>query len=512
MSDVVHVPDAIGPRPRTREALHAWIAEHLGVRVARSALIAGHGAPFDYLAHAFFADHNPGALGSEPWPLDVVVWANRGGGKTFLGAVATLLDLVFKPGIEVRILAGSLDQSRRMYAHLLNLLAMGGPNALSELVDGRITQQRLRLINGSTLELLAQSHTSVRGTRVQKLRCDEVDLFDPGILEAAQLVTRSKVCGDLRVQGSIECLSTLHVPFGTMHRLVEECRAGRRRLLRWGVVDALEHCPPERVCREDERACPLLPECAGRAKARAPIESGHIAIDDAITLKGRVSSAVWETEMLCLRTRRTDAVLPEFDATKHLFHDDDSVRRDSLLWIAGMDFGIRSPTVVLWAGITPDGCIHIVDERSVADLPLREHLGVMLRGLARTGMDAWPRPSWVAIDPAGCSRDQQSGCSNADLMRAAGFTLRTRVHEVRLGLNGVRARLAPAHGPPTLRIHERCAVLIESLLRYRYDHTRPESLTPVKGEGFDHAIDALRYLIMNHDHPDKTHLSTYAAM
>src|SRR5687768_7911314 len=66
-----------------------------------------HNTPFDYLRHAFF----------EP-ASDVVVWAPRGGGKTRLGALATLLDLLLKPNCQVRILGGSLHQSLLMWNHL----------------------------------------------------------------------------------------------------------------------------------------------------------------------------------------------------------------------------------------------------------------------------------------------------------------------------------------------------------------------------------------------------------
>jgi len=130
-----------------------------------------------------------------------VVWANRGGGKTFLAAIATLLDLVFKDGIEIRALGGSLEQAKRMHAHLRGFLERDPFRAM---LDGRITERRIRLGNGSTLELLAQSQTSVRGTRVQKLRCDEAELFDPDVWEAAQLVTRSKRCAGIRVRGSVD--------------------------------------------------------------------------------------------------------------------------------------------------------------------------------------------------------------------------------------------------------------------------------------------------------------------
>ncbi|MEM6856129.1 MAG: hypothetical protein AAF593_17120, partial [Planctomycetota bacterium] len=77
-------------RPTTPEALHRFIRAGFGLDIGRTAVSRGSTPPFDYLCHAFF--HGG----------DCVVWANRGGGKTMLGAVATLLDLVFKPGIQVR--------------------------------------------------------------------------------------------------------------------------------------------------------------------------------------------------------------------------------------------------------------------------------------------------------------------------------------------------------------------------------------------------------------------------
>jgi hypothetical protein len=61
----------------------------------------------------------------------------------------------------------------------------------------------------------------VRGTRVQKLRCDEVELFDPEVWEAAQLATMEQDgAATVWVPGTIECLSTMHVPYGLMYRMV----------------------------------------------------------------------------------------------------------------------------------------------------------------------------------------------------------------------------------------------------------------------------------------------------
>jgi phage terminase large subunit len=74
----------------------------------------------------------------------------------------------------------------------------------------------------------------------------------------------------------------------------------------------------------------------------------------------------------------------------------------------------------------------------------------------------------------------------------------------------VRARLAPADGNgPRLFVHRRCEKLIESLERYHYPEDDPESDSPVKRDGFDHAVDALRYMIQNLDKPHKTGVRGY---
>src|SRR3954453_6170510 len=57
------------------------------------------------------------------------------------------------------------------------------------------TARRLSLKNGSSAAVLTQSQRAVRGLRVQKLRCDEVEMFNADIWEAAQLGRKSKKNG-----------------------------------------------------------------------------------------------------------------------------------------------------------------------------------------------------------------------------------------------------------------------------------------------------------------------------
>ncbi len=565
-------PDDLPPMPRSRDALRHWLRAVLGISVPTRSLIDGHSTPLDYLAFSFLEDemvsgrverdahaapadhpphiiapgvdrgstlsvnaaHDTADLYADTPTRDCVVWANRGGGKTFLGAVATLLDLLYKPGIEIRILGGSLEQSRRMHAHLRRLVGERAHAAIASQV-AKLTESRLALRNGSEVELLAQSHTSVRGTRVQKLRCDEVDLFKPEVWEAAQLTTRSATLGGIHVRGSVECLSTMHLPHGVMHTIVKEAREGSRRLFRWGVVDVLSHCGNEHTCLgapsaehpEGEPRCALWDECRGRAKRRTEAQAGHVSVADALAMKRRVPEPVWKAEMLCIRTRRSDSVLPEFDRARHIVTDasgpgfartatiarergvlDASLHRTPLRWVVGMDFGIRGDTAILWGAVDEHGTLWIIDERIVPDEPLVEHITHLGTGLAREGApcvtpeQGWPAPEFIAIDPAGLARDQQTGLTNADLLRRAGLAVRAKRMKVHPGLIMVRARLAPAsNDPPRLFIHERCTRLIESLERYRYPSGDRETIEPVKGEGWDHAIDALRYLIQNLDKP-----------
>lgn len=488
---------ARGVAPKSRAQLTAWLRLMLGVEVPGEALLEGNDSPLDYLCWSFF-EHVRAA-----GPRDAVVWSSRGGGKTFYAAVATVLDLVFKPGVQVKILAGSREQAERMHEHLRRFFARP---SLSPLIDGRLGERRGRLLNGSGVEVLAQSHTSVRGTRPHKLRCDEVELFDEDVWQAAQLVTRSgrfrTPDGTLHVAGSVEALSTCHLPGGLMSRLISQPES--RRLFRWTAIDMLERCPPSRICE----SCELRDECGGRAKraeqpqGRRQPPAGHFYIDDAIVMKSRSDQTTWESEMLCLRPSRRSAVFPEFDPAVHVTDFDIAAMAapggtpGAIRWIAGMDFGYRSPAVILWGCADSSGVVRIVAERVASDVLLEAHIAALTSG---GGADhaALPVPAWIGVDPAGGQRSEQTGLSPITALRRAGLVVKHRRVPLEDGLRAIRRRLAPMSGPPTLFIHRGCVRLIESLLNYRYPDG-VHAVRPVK-DGNDHAADALRYLIVNLD-------------
>jgi hypothetical protein len=295
-------------------------------------------------------------------------------------------------------------------------------------------------------------------------------------------------------------------------------------------VDTLGLCGPEHACDQ----CDLFTECAGRAKRR-PIGAavGHVSVDDALKMKSRVGASAWEAEMLCLRPRRDSSVLPEFDPAIHIGDWEtprqppapflDPLRTEPIggspaiavpagphghaLWIAGMDFGYRAPTVVLLAWLDSEGVLHIESERVQSEQTLGTHIAAIAAGLP-AGAVPCPRPDWIGIDPAGNQREIQSGISAATALKQAGLAVRSRWSEIPEGLALIRSRLRPALGGPRLFIHRRCQTLIECMQRYHYDPGEPESMVPVK-DGFDHAIDALRYMVVNLDRPAKVRVRRY---
>jgi len=355
-----------------------------------------------------------------------------------------------------------------------------------------VLQRRMELVNGSVVELLAQSQTSVRGQRVQKLRCDEVELFEADVWDAAQFVTRSAWCGDVFVPGSIEAFSTMHRPYGLMHRLIERSgEPGGGRLVQWCAMDVLERCSLRRECE----VCPLWPDCEGRAKGDRGVREagayrGFLPIDDVIGQMGRVSRALFESEMLCRRPSTADAVYPSFDPERHVA----AVEADpALVWVGGMDFGLRHPFVMLWAQLRPDergARVEVIDAYVQEERVIGEHVAELTRR-------GWPRPAWVGVDPAGRQRSSETGASTIDLLRRAGYRIRAAQVGLEQGIEVVRRRLSPADGgEPRLVIHPRCERLIEAMACYHFDPDQPRSAIPVK-DGHDHAADALRYMLVN---------------
>ena len=458
--------------PKTKRDLKKMAKVLLGIDFPDKKICPHHDSPLDYLAASFLKQE------------DLLVWANRCGGKTMLAAAATIFDAIFRGPIKIRVLGGSFDQSARLGEYIREFVANR-----PKIVKGKIKRDTVKLISGSEIKMLAQSQRAVRGQHAQKIRCDEVDLFDHEVWQAVQFSTRSEE----KTRGSIEVLSTLHRAGGLMDDLVKKAKENRDnpdsgiagyKLVNWCLWEVIERCPKRRKCSE----CLLWEDCNGVAKKAR----GFFKIDDAITIKARSSKAAWEAEMLCKGPQRQHLVFNEFEPHLHVKNVEYCPEFPTF---RAIDFGYASPLSCLWVQITPAGTVHVIDEYIRARLPIATHAQAIKAkdpGLV----------SATYVDPAGRQKESTSGAACTEILASAGIVCTSRPSFIADGLELLRSALKPASGPPKLYIHPRCRVLIDSFNTYHYPSPDApgDPDKPVK-DGPDHAIDALRYFFINKMRP-----------
>jgi hypothetical protein len=465
--------------PRTREELKQFVHDNLDIRVPDQPICPGHRSPMDYLWHTWRTDdpvHRPAGQISG----DCIVWANRGGGKTQLAAIATLLDGLFKDGCRIRIVAGSLDQAGRMYEYLAQFIA----DHFESQIEGRLGREKCRFQNGAEVRVLSQSQRAVRGQHVQKLRCDEVELFQEEIFNAAKFCARSEGS----ILGSMECLSTMHQPWGLMQKIISQAGTALIPIYKWCLWEVIEKCPPDRHCSR----CPLSGDCQQKAR-RA---DGFMRIDDCIAILRRSSRVGFETEMLCLRPNMEHAVFRDFDPAVHVH----SVEFDEDLPLyRTIDFGYVNPFVCLWIQVDHDGVVRVIDEHVQAGQIISGH-GDLIKQRTPGGEQ---RVAATYCDPAGSQRHGESGKSPTDLLKEAGIRTYWMKSDIQVGLELIRRALRAGDGSRRLVVSSRCVKLIEAMQCYRYPQgvQGDRAEVPVKDGVYDHPIDALRYFFANYYRP-----------
>lgn len=466
-------------RPATRRDLKNYIKVFLGIDVPDKQICPEHNSPLDYLWHNFNSDFaQPRAANA-----DCVVWANRGGGKTDLAAIATLLDCVFKPNCQVRILAGSEDQAGRMYQYLTGFLR----NGYERFLAGPVRKAGCHFQNGSAVDVLTQSQASVRGQHIQKLRCDEVELFDADVFNAAKFTTQSLVRrsdsegGTDSIIAGMESISTMHKPYGLMQKIVSSAQQLNAPVFKWCVWETIEKCTG-RSCSQ----CPLWGDCAGKAKHAA----GYLKIDDCITQMRRSSRASWEAEMLCIKPNLENVVFDQFDLGLHVRHVDFD---PNLPLYRSLDFGFANPFVCLWIQIDNEGVVRVIDEyvrsRATIDVHAAE-----LKSRTPVGES---RVISTFCDPAGAGANDVTGTSAVRELRSLGINVRYRRSGITEGIELIRRAIRAGDGKSRLVVSPKCARLIEALTCYHYPDTPADNELPLKDGVYDHPIDALRYFFVN---------------
>jgi hypothetical protein len=451
--------------------LKNYVKVFLGIDVPDKRLCPEHQSPMDYLWHAFYESKRQPRIANH----DSIVWANRAGGKTKLAAVATLLDCLFKPYCQVRILGGSGEQAGRMYEYLTGFLHHG----YQQFLAGPVRKTKCCFINGSAVEVLTQSSTSVRGQHVQKLRCDELELFDEDVFAAAKFTTQSTA----EIIAGMELISTMHRPYGLMHEVVTSAPNFGTPVFKWCVWETIEKCVG-RNCSQ----CPLSEDCRGRARKA----NGYLKIDDCITQMRRASRAGWEAEILCTRPSRENVVFDEFNPALHV----GAVDYDpNLPLYRALDFGFVNPFVCLWIQVDKDGIVRVIDEYVRSRATIDVH-AVEIKN--RTPV-AEEQVAATFCDPAGKSINDVTGTSAIRELRSFGIAVRFKRSGILEGIELIRRAIRAGDGKSSLIVSPRCPRLIEAMECYHYpESTNIPGELPQKDGLYDHPIDALRYFFVSH--------------
>lgn len=181
-----------------------------------------HSSPWQAFCNAYFAE--------TPW----AVWkAARGlGGKSYLLAVLGWMEAVTLQS-SVNILGGSGEQSERVHEYLRQFWML--PNVPIAALASDPSRRETRLAWGNSVKAQLASARSVRGSHFPRLRVDEADEVEWGILESA----RGQPMDKDGVGSHIVFSSTHQYADGTMTRLMREAREQDMPIYSWCFRETL---------------------------------------------------------------------------------------------------------------------------------------------------------------------------------------------------------------------------------------------------------------------------------
>jgi hypothetical protein len=169
-------------------------------------------------------------------------------------------------------------------------------------------------------------------------------------------------------------------------------------------------------------------------------------------------------------------VFKEFDRDRHLFTD---VIYGFSEKLAGVDFGFTNPTAVLDMKVK-DGAFYVVHE------------------LYRTGMTDEETADYVSANRYNKVYPDPAQPQSIEVMKRKGVNIRDVVKgadSIQAGIDQIRELFKQNK----LFIHSSCVNLISELETYSYADKSPyRNATEKPIDEFNHAIDAMRYVVMTH--------------
>ena len=419
-------------------------------------------------------------------PSVALVLGSRGSGKSFLSALDTHLTSRWDPNHGTRILGGSKQQSAQIY-DALQAIAYDheGDVSTDAAAIAKLQKDRALYANGSKVEILSASRTSVRGPHIPSLKLDEVDEMDTDIRESAMGMCMGRLKGRKgkgksetvrdSMTASVIMTSTCHRVDGPMAQLVKRANNGEFPLYTMCVFEVLERCPDERSGENYEKclACPIKRYCHDVPDGMSPKakrSNGHYPIESLIQKFRTTSKSVFEADYLCQLSSSEAAWFPTFNPEVHVSEEAEYAQGPHVH--LAIDSGVFTGAVyfqIVSVDVGNEG--EKVDQVRVFADYLTQGLGAEANGRAIKKMAQLRCNGFMdhlTTDPAGNSRTAIGPTVMAEYLRAGLVPKPWPMCKVSDSLALLESFINPADTrEPQLLVHPRCEGLIDALRSYR---------------------------------------------
>lgn len=214
--------------------------------------------------------------------------------------------------------------------------------------------------------------------------------------------------------------------------------------------------------------------------ANLPKEYLHTLESLPAVMRDRMLHGIWRDN--------SGAVYEEFEESIHVVEPFEIP--EAWTRVRGIDFGFTNPFVCLWGAVDPDGRLFLYREWYRANVRTIEHAETIRR------MSGEERYAVTVADHDASERAELEHC---------GIRTVAARKDVRIGIQAVKTRLVCAgDGKPRLFFFKDLKQILSEIYEYRW--STASGTSNLKEEPLklnDHAMDALRYLVMELDQGSK---------
>jgi hypothetical protein len=457
-------------RPKTTQELKDWIRDYTGIKIPDEAVCPDHQSAWECFEAIYWKR-----------PSVALILGSRGSGKSFLSALDTHLTSRWDADHGTRILGGSKAQSVQIYQALRRIaLRHEGEKGDDSDSIAKLTKDAAKYANGSEVEILAASPTSVRGPHVPSLKLDEVDEMDTDIRESAMGMCLGRKADPSKnrekVDASVVMTSTCHRVHGPMSKLIQQAEKNDFPLYTMCVFEVLERCPEERSgpgpgpIYEKCPECPISRYCLDvpeGVQPKAKRSDGHYPIDSLIQKLKTTSRRVFEADYLCRLSSSEAAWFPSFREELHVsdlaeFDPGHNVHLavDTGVFTGAVFFqmipaeldGNKIEHIHVFADYLSEAKSAEANARAIREVATARCLG---------------RIDHASTDPAGNSRNAIGPTVLAEYARSGLMLNAWPLSKVADSLALLDSFVNPSNGNPQLLIHPRCVSLIQAMQCYR---------------------------------------------